>query len=100
MMARYHTHVSPVESIAGLSVIPYLWKKDKTAVLLVPVDFIFWTSDVKAKLDKLEEGLSKAGGAAGKEIWITGQVHETAGKMLEASGWKVVEKAGDRLMKD
>jgi hypothetical protein len=46
MMAGYHTQVSPVESIGQLAGTPYLRKKDGTAVLLVPVDFIFLTVEV------------------------------------------------------
>jgi len=97
MMAGYHSRVSPVQSIGRLSGTPYLRKKDKSAVLLLPLDFIFRTVEVEAKLNKLDDALKKAGGASGKELWITGRVDESAGKMLETSGWKVVEGAGGRL---
>lgn len=100
MMAGYHTHVSPVESIGRIGGTPCLRKKDGSAVLVVPVDFVFRTVEVEAKLNRLDEALQKIGGAPGKELWLSGSVDVRAREMLTASKWKIMEKAGDRLMKE
>lgn len=100
MMAGYHTQISPVESIGRTSGTTYLRKQDGGAILLVPVDYVSRTAEVKAKLDKLDDGLRKAGGVSEKELWLTGRVDTSAQEMLRASGWKVVEKANERLMKE
>ena len=98
MMAGYHARVSPVESIDRLHGTPFAWTKDSKAVVLLPLDFIFRTEEVQAKLDKLDDALGSASALAAKELWITGQVDESAREMLEADGWQYEEKAGKKLM--
>jgi len=68
--------------------------------LLVPVDFVFRTAEVEAKVNRLDAALQKTGGAPGKELWLTGRVDDSAREMLAASGWKVVENADEQLRKE
>lgn len=98
MMAGYHLHVAPVASIGRVAGTTYLRKKDGTAILLLPLDYVYPTVEVKAKLGKLDDELKKAG-VIGKELWITGRVDESARTMFKDSGWKVVQNAQERLMK-
>jgi hypothetical protein len=98
MMAGYHSHVSPAESLGRSAGTPYLRKKDGAAVLLAPVDFLFRTVEVEAKLNRIEEALGRAGGIQGKELWLTGRVDGSARGMLESSGWTIIENAGSRLV--
>lgn len=99
MMAGYNTEVSPVSSIERIGGTPYLMKKDGTAVLVLPLDFIFRTKQVASKLKTIDSGLEKTGGITAKELWITGKVDKDARKMLTDAGWKITESTAERLLK-
>jgi hypothetical protein len=98
MMAGYHMNVNPVQSIASAAGTSYLRKNDGTAIVLLPLDYIYPTVDVAAKLAKIDSMLKKDG-VTGKELWITGRVDEAARPMFKDSGWQVVENAYERIMK-
>jgi hypothetical protein len=98
MMAGYHMTVTPVQSIDSAAGTSYLRKKDGAAILLLPLDYIYPTVDVSAKLAKIDRALTKDG-ITGKELWITGRVDESARALFKDSGWEVVENAYERLMK-
>lgn len=99
MMAGYHTHVAPVQSITRVAGTPCLEKKDGSVVLAVPVDYVFWTAEVAAKVKKIDIVLKASGGVPSKELWLTGKVDRSARQMLEASGWKITANAREQLMR-
>jgi len=99
MMAGYHLNVARVESIGHAAGTSYLRKKDGTAIFLLPLDYVYPTADVQAKLANLDDELKKAS-VSGKELWITGRVDESARPMFKDSGWQVVEKALEHLTKN
>lgn len=97
MMANYHARISPVAMIGRLDGTPYVRTKDNKAVVLTPVDFVFHTEKMQAKIDRMDRALKDAGSVAGKEIWITGRFDDRALEMLEAAGWQHHEKVGEKL---
>jgi hypothetical protein len=52
---------------------------------------------VAGKVQRIDEILTQPGKVAARELWLTGGVAGGARKMLETVGWKITEKAGDRL---
>ncbi len=99
MLAEYHANVSPLDRISRAGGTPLARRKDGTMVVLLPLDLVFRTAEVEAKLKRLDGAIAKTGGTAGKEFWLTGRVDESARPMFEASGWKVTEHADAKLMK-
>ena len=99
MISGYHNNVSPISQIGLLSGTPYVSKKDGTAVVLVPVDYIFRTVAVEKKLNRLDKALAKIDGVAGKELWLTGIVDAGAGEMFAQSGWKLQSQAAAKLFR-
>ena len=97
LLAGYHARVASLESVGRLGTTPYAKTSDNKVVILLPLDYVFRTKDVQDKLDNLDSALGKAGAVAGKELWITGQVDESAGEMLKSAGWRYEEKIGDKL---
>ena len=100
MMAGFHARVAPAKSIERVQGTPYLRTKDDKAVFLLPMDFVFGTEEVQAKLGRLDDALEKAGGIAGKELWVTGQIDGSAMKMLEASGWESTGKSRSKTFRE
>jgi hypothetical protein len=100
MMAGYHTKVAPVERIAGTGSTLFLQKKDGTLVLTLPMDFVFKTKKIAAKLDSFNKGIQVPDKVTGKELWIAGKIDREALTMFETDGWKVTENANSILMKE
>ena len=98
MIAGYHERVSPLARIDRFGDALCLRKKDGTAVLTIPVDYMFRTEDMLRKLERLNSTLQKEGNAPAKQLWLTGRVDSSAREMLEASGWKITENAGEFLL--
>lgn len=100
MMAGYHTKVTPVERIADIGGTLFLQKMDDTLVMTIPVDFVFKTKEVAAKLDSFNKGIQAPDKVTGKELWIAGKIDKAALTMFETGGWKVTENANSILMKE
>ena len=46
MMRGYHVHIGAVDRLLVLPRVPALYTKNKTLVVMLPVDYLFWTSRV------------------------------------------------------
>lgn len=98
MIAGYHERVSPLASIDRFGGALCLNKKDGTVILTIPVDYIFPTADMLERLERWNVVLQKDGNTPARELWLTGRVDAGARKILEASGWKITEDAGQQLL--
>ncbi len=101
MVAGYHRSVSAVERICDVASRPLVVTKSGALILLAPVDHVFWTKEVAAKLQAIERSVARElPDISSKELWITGRVDDSARTQLEARGWKVTESANAILQKD
>lgn len=95
MMGEYHRNVTPVKAVSGTAGVLNLERNDGARVVLMPLDYVFWTKNVAAKV----EAFDKATPDSSKEFWVTGRVDSTARAEFEKRGWTVVEEAKTRLLK-
>ena len=99
MMAAYHRLVAPAVHIGTISGRPFLKNRDDMIVLPLPVDYIFWTETVAAKLQAFENGLTRIKDVKGKEMWISGKVEHNAGTKFANRGWKIIQDVSKKLIK-
>ncbi len=99
MMAGYHANVSPVEQILNIDGTLHVKTRNGVIVLIVPVDYIFLTTKVDGKLNRLDEHISAMTNNGPKEIWITGKMDGNALTTFRQKGWKVKENVNAELIK-
>lgn len=97
LMAGYHTRIAPAAGVGQAGTIPYLQRNDGTVIFILPLDYVFRTEPLAHKLRRIDEVLAQTGKVSSKELWLTGRVDGHARNMLQTAGWKITEKAGDRL---
>ena len=85
-----------IGTIAGR---PFLKNRDGIIVLPLPVDYIFWTETVAAKLQALENALASIKDVKGKEIWINGKIEHNAATQFALRDWKIIQDANNKLIK-
>ena len=88
--------ISNVGTIGGRH---FLKNRDNMIVLPLPVDYIFWTETVAAKLQAFENGLARIKNIKGKKMWITGKVEHNAGIHFADQGWKIIQDVNNRPIK-
>ena len=99
MMAEYHRLIAPAIHIGTISGRPFLKNRDDMIILPLPVDYIFWTETVAAKLQAFENGLARIKNIKGKEIWISGKVEHNTGTHFANRGWKIIQDVNSKLIK-
>jgi len=99
MMAGYHLGVAPIARILNIDGVLSAQLKNGKLVLLVPVDYVFWTQPLANKVKSFEANIAKMEGISGKELWISGKFDNSARTNFEASGWQVKEDANTILLK-
>ena len=97
MMRGYHLHVGTVDRLLALPRIPALYTKDQALVVMVPVDYLFWTSRVARVAQALTAHVPSRPRIARRELWIAGNVSPRARQEFEALGWLVYEQVSVRL---
>ena len=99
MMEAYHVNVAPAIRIWNIGGNLRLQKKDGTFLFLQPLDYIFWTNDVKNGLEVADNDLKKISEVSAKEMWISGNFDPKVREIVIAAGWKIQENANDILFK-
>jgi len=99
MMAGYHGQVALVERLLDLDGTPHLLTQKGDVVLVTPVDYLFWTPKVAAKVGRLDQKVAGLQVSGKKEVWITGQMDTGARNMLRTAGWQVHEKCAETLLR-
>ncbi len=97
MMAGYHANVTPVEGIVNVGGWPHLQKNGTQIVSVDPVDYVFFTQDVKQLWDESNALQEKMGGTL-VEYWAAGRVDPPVRAYAESQGIKVTERANDTLI--
>jgi hypothetical protein len=97
MMRGYQTHVGAVDRVLALPRIPALYTKNKTLVVMLPVDYLFWTPRVASVAQALTTHVPDRPRIARRELWIAGNVSPRARQELESLGWKVYEQVSATL---
>lgn len=99
MLAAYHNQVDAAVALEETAGILNLVRQDGTRVILAPLDYVFWTTELEARVDAYEKALAKGGSAGSRELWVTGRFDTAAREAFAARGWKIVEEARGQLTK-
>ena len=97
MMRGYHVHIGAVDRLLVLPRVPALYTKNKTLVVMLPVDYLFWTSRVASVAQALTTHVPSRPLIAQRELWIAGNVSPRARQELESLGWTVYEQVSAKL---
>ena len=97
MMRGYQAHIGAVDRVLALPRIPALYTKNKTLVVMLPVDYMFWTPRVASVAQALTTHVPDRPRIARRELWIAGNVSPRARQELESLGWKVYEQVSATL---
>ena len=93
MMEKYHSTYVPVQRLGLAGGIPYLVNIVNAAVFQLPVDYVFWTRHVAAKLSDIDKELEQVPGIRTREMWLSGRIDKDAWRAFSMRGWKVVQNA-------
>jgi len=97
MMRGYHAHIGVVDRLLALPRIPALYTKSQTLVVMLPVDYVFWTARVARVAQALTSQVPSRPRVVRRELWIAGNVSPRAKQEFEALGWAVFEQVSARL---
>ena len=73
------------------------YTKDRALVVMLPVDYLFWTSRVARVAQALTASVPSQPRIARRELWIAGNVSPRARQEFEAMGWTVYEQVSAQL---
>jgi hypothetical protein len=97
LISLYNDKTQSVKGFVDADGIPVLLTKNGKIIAIFPLDYIAWSQNVARKVQTVSAAIKQMPGISGKELWVTGKVHPTARKALEAKGWKVEERAREKL---
>ena len=97
MMRGYHVYIGAVDRLLELPRVPALYTKNKRLVVMLPVDYLFWTSRVASVAQALTTHVPSRPRIAQRELWIAGNVSPRARQELESLGWTVYEQVSAKL---
>jgi hypothetical protein len=100
MMRGYQVHIGAVDRLVALPRIPALYTENKTLVVMLPVDYLFWTSRVASVAQALTTHIPSRPRIARRELWIAGNVSPRARQEFESLGWTVYEQVSAKLNPD
>ena len=90
-------HIGAVDRLLVLPRVPVLYTKNKTLVVMLPVDYLFWTSRVASVAQALTTHVPSRLPITERELWIAGNVSPRARQELESLGWTVYEQVSAKL---
>jgi hypothetical protein len=97
LLSLYNDKTHSVKSFVDVDGIPVLLTNNGKIIAIFPLDYIAWTSNFGQKAMAVSAAIKQMHGISGKEFWVTGKVSPLARKALEAKGWKVEERAREKL---
>jgi hypothetical protein len=97
MMRGYHLYIGPVDRLLILPRVPALYTKNRTLVVMLPIDYLFWTSRVASVAQALTTHVPSRPRITQRELWIAGNVSPRARQELESLGWTVYEQVSGKL---
>lgn len=100
MMRGYHVHIGAIDRLLVLPRIPALYTKSNTLVVMLPVDYVFWTSRVASVAHALTTHVPPRPRITRRELWVAGNVSPRARQELELLGWTVQEQVSPKLNRE
>jgi hypothetical protein len=97
LISLYTDKTHSVQRFVDLNGTPVLLTNNGKIIAIFPLDYIALTPNFARKAEAISAALKQIPGVTGKELWVTGKVDPIARKALEAKGWKVEEKAREKL---
>jgi hypothetical protein len=97
MMRGYRLYIGAVDRLLVLPRVPALYTKNKALVVMLPVDYLFWTSRVASVAQALTTHVPSLLPITARELWIAGNVSPRARQELESLGWTVYEQVSAKL---
>ena len=98
MLAGFHEKVQPLQSLSAAGNAIAARARDGKVIVAVPVDYVVWTDSVGNGASTATAQLQASAGSAARELWIGGGLTPLARKELEGRGWKIFDKAADKLI--
>ena len=97
MMRGYRLYIGAVDRLLVLPRVPALYTKNKALVVMLPVDYLFWTSRVASVAQALTTHVPSLLPITERQLWIAGNVSPRARQELESLGWTVYEQVSAKL---
>ena len=97
LISLYNDKTHSVQSFVDADGVPLLLTKNGKIIAIFPLDYIALTPNFEQKAQAVAAAIEQTPGISGKEFWVTGTVDPIARKALEAKGWKVEERAREKL---
>jgi hypothetical protein len=98
LMALYFEKTKNIDRFVNTGGVPVLLTKNGVIVGIFPLDHVAWTSALAEKEIKISAAIGKMPSIKGKELWISGMIDPVALKALEDRGWKVHDRAQDKIL--
>lgn len=99
MLAGYHAHVEPLQSVAPFG--RFLYGKTVrggAAAVAFPADHVLWSGKVANAATWLAEPAEGQARPAGMQLWILGDFSDKARRELQALGWELHPEAQAELL--
>ncbi len=97
LMSLYNDKTNSVKRFVDVNRVPMLLTNNGKIIGIFPLDYVALTPNFARKAEAISAALKQIPGVSGKELWVTGKVSPAARKALEAKGWKVEERAREKL---
>ncbi len=91
MLARYHETVGAIRELRFVGGLATAVTASNRALVMLPVDVIYWSAETEQRLEALRQRLSMAGFPE-QELILTGALTESARRGLEGFGFAYREK--------
>jgi len=98
MYAAYNQQVQPIARFTANGNLVLAQTRDGRLVVNVPVDYLVLTDTLAAMLERTEAQARSQPAPTARELWLGGSISPRARQAFESRGWKVFEKAADRLV--
>ena len=97
LMSLYNDKTRSVQRFVDVNGVPMLLTNNGKIIGIFPLDYVALTPNFARKAEAISASLKQIPGVTGKELWVTGKVSPAARKALEAKGWKVEERAREKI---
>ncbi|MDR3554528.1 MAG: hypothetical protein P4L55_07225, partial [Syntrophobacteraceae bacterium] len=97
LMSLYNNKTHSGQRFVDANGVPVLLTNNGKIMAIFPLDYILWTSNFARKAQAVSLAIKQIHGVSSKELWVTGKLSPIARKALEAKGWKVEERAREKL---
>jgi len=103
LAAWYHRNQVPLQEFLPGTVVPVALTKEQKLVVVLPVDYVFWTEPIAIWSENNQEDRESFLAdrpeleIQGTELWLTGNISDRARRELTEEGWKIYANLGELL---